>query len=187
MSMTSTPEVIGLAPLLRVHGPDADLDQAAGEAFLHDPGEGARVGEAVALELVVEIGMGIEVENGERWIAPAHRTENGIRHGMVSAQGEGPPATGEQLGYAGLDLLARISVRREREIAGVSQGAQCQKILSLLGPRIPVGRMNRGPDEWRRLGRTAEVGGARVVGQADETRRRRCLHAPPDTPSGGRG
>ena len=100
---------------------DADLDQAAGEALFHDPGERARVREAVALELVVEIGMGIDVENGERWMAPAHRTENGIRHGMVPAQGEGSPATGEQLGDAGLDLPARIHVRRERKIAGVGQ------------------------------------------------------------------
>jgi hypothetical protein len=51
---------------VRIHRPDADLDQPAGQSLLHDPGERTCVGEAVALEFIVEIGMSVDVQDGKR-------------------------------------------------------------------------------------------------------------------------
>ena len=45
-------------------GADAGGDQAVGEALLHDAGEGAGVRVAVAVEFVVEVGVGVEMEDG---------------------------------------------------------------------------------------------------------------------------
>jgi hypothetical protein len=51
---------------MAVERADADLDEAAGEAALHDPGEGRGVGARIAFEIVVEVGMGVEMEDVDR-------------------------------------------------------------------------------------------------------------------------
>ena len=47
---TETP---GLFGLVRIHTPDTELNQTACQALFHDPGKGARMGEAVAVECLV--------------------------------------------------------------------------------------------------------------------------------------
>ena len=54
---------VGLLPLVRVHAAYPDLHQPRGERFLHDPREGAGMGKPVAFERVVEVGMGVEVQD----------------------------------------------------------------------------------------------------------------------------
>ncbi len=58
-------EAPGLLMLMTIGRADADLHQARGEAPLHDACERAGVREAAALELVVEVGVRIDVEDGQ--------------------------------------------------------------------------------------------------------------------------
>jgi hypothetical protein len=50
------------------------------------PGEGAGVGEAVALELIVEVRMRIDVEYGECRVALADCPQDRVGHRMIPAQ-----------------------------------------------------------------------------------------------------
>ena len=81
-------ETLGLSSLVRVQGADADLYQTTGEAVLHDPGEWTGVGFAVALELVIEIGVGIEVEDRQPRVPAGGGSHDGIGDGMVAAEGD---------------------------------------------------------------------------------------------------
>ena len=55
-----------LITLMRRQRADADLHQPAAQFLFHDPREGAGVRKAIALELVVEIAVRIDVEDGHR-------------------------------------------------------------------------------------------------------------------------
>jgi hypothetical protein len=61
------------------------------------------VREAVPLELVVEVGMGIDVEDRELGVASAHCTKDRISNGVIAAEGDGVAAAGEQTRYCCLD------------------------------------------------------------------------------------
>ena len=77
MSIVSTPKRCSLLTLMAVHRPDAHLHQAAREPLLHDAGEGAGVRETVALELVVQVGMGVDVQDRQPWVPPPDGPQDG--------------------------------------------------------------------------------------------------------------
>jgi len=58
-------ELLGLLALMPSHGPNADLDQTFGRAFLHDAGKRASMRQPIPFQFVVKIGMRVEVEDGQ--------------------------------------------------------------------------------------------------------------------------
>ena len=79
-------EAPALLALVAIHGANAKLDEAFGTPFFHHAGEGAGVGEAVAIEFVIEVGMGVEVYDGEIGDAFAEGAENRIGDGVIAAE-----------------------------------------------------------------------------------------------------
>src|ERR1700690_38990 len=90
-------ELFRLLTLMQIHGADADLDETLGCARFHDAREGAGVRQAIAFEFVVEVGMGIEVDDGEIGNAFAEGTDDRQRDGMIAAEADGPQVLSKQL------------------------------------------------------------------------------------------
>jgi hypothetical protein len=122
---------------MRVEGANPNLDQPASQALLHDPGEGTRVGEPISLEVLVQVGMGIKVQDGERGIAPAHGPENGVGDEMVSSERQRPPALRQGRADGTLDLGTVLGSGEQGDIPGITQRLSGQ-ILSHLAPGVPV-------------------------------------------------
>lgn len=89
------------------HGPDADLHQLLGQSLFHDPGKGTGVRKAVPLEVVVQVVVGVEVEDGERRVMAPHRTEHRVGDRVVAPQHEGPPPRLQEPVHRALDGGAR--------------------------------------------------------------------------------
>lgn len=81
-------EFLRLFALMSSHGPNANLDQALGGALFHDPGKWTGVRKPVALEFIVEIGMGIEVKDGQSGNALAEGAEDRQGNGVVATQAD---------------------------------------------------------------------------------------------------
>ena len=70
--------------------PKADLNEAPGvhDPFLHRPPEGRPVEELVAEVLVPRVGMGVEVDDAERTVAPGERAQDGQGHRVIAADAQ---------------------------------------------------------------------------------------------------
>ena len=75
-----------LGALVRVHRPDTDLNQTPGQVLFHDSGKGAGMRGAAAFKLVVKIRMGVQLKNVQVIVPFPISSEDGIGHGMVTAQ-----------------------------------------------------------------------------------------------------
>ena len=82
--LDAEPRRLGAA--MGVHRADAELDEAAGVAGLHDPRERRGVAERVALEIVIEIGMGVEMEDVQRAVNRGERGDDRAGDHMVAAE-----------------------------------------------------------------------------------------------------
>lgn len=71
---------------MAIEGSDADLDEPAGQAALHDPCEGGSVGVRIAFEVMVKIRMGIEVEDVDRAMNRGDGFDRRKADGMISAE-----------------------------------------------------------------------------------------------------
>ena len=98
---------------------------------------GTRGRVAVALELVVEIGVRVDVEDRESGLSPTDGPEHRVGHGVVAAERDGPGSLGEQRGNPGLDPRARVAGRRQDQVAGVRQARGAEHVAILLAPGIP--------------------------------------------------
>jgi hypothetical protein len=139
-----------LALLVAVHRSDPDLHQPPSQSLFHDPGERAGVREAVPLELVVQVGMGIDVEDRELGVVSAHGTKDRVGNGVIATEREGVAAVGEQTCYTCLDPFPASLIGCKFEVAGITQIGD---VGTQLGARVPVGRPKLGSDERRRLRR----------------------------------
>src|SRR5579885_2394647 len=88
----------GLLFLLRVHGTDADLNEAFGQFFFHDAGEGGGVGAGIALEVGVEVGVSVEVDDGEVFEDSCEGADDGVGDGVISAEADGAAALFQERG-----------------------------------------------------------------------------------------
>jgi hypothetical protein len=79
-------EFLCLLALMPGHRPNADLDQPLGRAFLHDARKRASVRQPVAFEFVVEIGVRVEVENGQSGNVLAEGAHDRQGNRVVAAQ-----------------------------------------------------------------------------------------------------
>ena len=144
-----------LFPLVPVERPGTDLHQPVGQALLHDPGEGTGVGEAVALELVPQVAMGVEVEDGEAGMVAAEAAKQRVGDRVVATQAQGAEPGRAEAIHRRLDPrpgdLARLALL-EGEVSRVGEPARAQ-IGAGLRPGAAGGRPERLPDRSRRARR----------------------------------
>ena len=81
-------EALELVAMMVVDGAQPDLDQAVGEPLLHDPGEGRGVGPRVVLIGMIDVGVRVDVEDGQARMAAAHGAHDRIGDGMVAAEAD---------------------------------------------------------------------------------------------------
>jgi len=82
------PKTPRLSKLMAVRGPDADLNQTTNQPFFHDPRHGACVRKVISLVNIIEIGMGIEVNQSHWSTMGSNCLDNGIGYRMVSPKHE---------------------------------------------------------------------------------------------------
>ena len=71
---------------MRGQRPDPDLDQPARIAALHDPREGRGMAQRIALIIVVDIGMSIEMEDVHRAVDRRETRDDRVAHHMIAAK-----------------------------------------------------------------------------------------------------
>ncbi len=89
---------------------------------LHDPGEGTGVGEPVALELVVEIGVGVELDHGQALVTAGVGPDRGPGDGVVTPESQHPAPVVEEAPEGRLDGVHRRGPGGHLEVAGVEEG-----------------------------------------------------------------
>src|SRR5215470_10022181 len=82
-------EARGLFFLVLVHRTDADLDKALSKLFFHDASKRRGVRMAVALEVIVEIGVSVEMNDGQVFEVAAEGAHDGISDGMIATETDG--------------------------------------------------------------------------------------------------
>jgi hypothetical protein len=108
----------------------------------------------IAFEVVIEVGVGVEVEDLERSVVPVKRTHHRITQGVVAAQQERSEAALEQFGDRGLDgQTAGGGILGQRQISLIDPRAWCTGIDAPFTPFIAVVAAVRCPDGGRRAGR----------------------------------
>ena len=126
------PESRGLLPLVRRRRPDADLHETRGQPGLHDAGEGTGVREPIAAELVVEIGMRVEMEDGEPRIFRRERPDDRVRDRVVASERQRRVPLVEKAADRGFDSSEDVAPVLG-EIARVEEGLPRQ-LPSIFGP-----------------------------------------------------
>ena len=123
------------------------------------------MGMGVPLDVLVEVRMGVEVEDGELRVAGAQGPEHGVGDRVVAAQGDRPVAALEQAADALLDQGPGLAAGGQRQVAGIGQPGE---VLQGLGPGVAGIAVQGLADGGRRLGRPPQIGGTGVVGQSDQ-------------------
>jgi len=159
---------------MAVPRPDAHLHQAAREPLLHDAGEGAGVGEAVALELVVQVGMGVDVEDRQPGVPSPDGPQDRVRHRVIAADGDWGAAVIHQPADCALYRRDSVSGIRHADVAGIAKLPGRGEINPELGPHVGRRREERLAHERRGRRRAAQEGRVRVPRNADERRALAC-------------
>src|SRR5579863_1499746 len=97
------PEARRLLSLMRIHGPDTDLNQPLHQSFFHDPGKRTSVRIAVPLKFLVQVGMGVEVNQGEIGKVLSEGSQDWIRNRVVATEANRTLALIEQYGDRAFD------------------------------------------------------------------------------------
>ena len=98
-----------------------------------------RRGSTVALELVVQVRVGVDVQDREPRESAGHGAQHGIRHRVVAAKCQRAVAPRDEARDPRLDPGAGLTGAREHEIAGVTQAAGAGHLARLLAPGVPRG------------------------------------------------
>ena len=98
--------------------------------LLHDPRERAGVREAVSAELVVEVGVRVEVEDRKPRILSGERPHDRIGDRVVAAERDGSVAVLEKVADRRLDARERVGAGLLPDVSGVVEG---------LAARAPAG------------------------------------------------
>ena len=169
----------GVGPLVGGSGPDSHLDERLGQPVLHDPRKRAGVRKTVAVEVFIEVGMGVEVEDIERPVGLGHGPQDGIADGMVPAQDDRHGPFFEDRGHGGLNPVeGPVHISGCIDIAEVDHDRVVLEVDTQLGLRIP-GPAGRGrPDGGGTSGRSSQVAGLLV--ERDSDNRQLVARAPLD-------
>ena len=164
-------EALGLRPLVWGHGANPELDETGNLALLHDPSERARMGIPIAVELVVEIRMRIEMQEREAVMFTGHRLDERPGDEMIAADRDQPTTVGDRIcgrlpdnGQGRLDLLGEI------EIAEVPPGGTLRRVEidPPLGAPVGGSTIERRPDRRWSTGRAAKKRRVRVVRDTEQ-------------------
>src|SRR5581483_4367109 len=79
-------ELVSLLFLMLVHGSNADLHEALHQAGFHDPREWARVRQAIALELIIEVRVSVEMKNRQTGIFLCERFDDRVGDRVVATK-----------------------------------------------------------------------------------------------------
>src|SRR4051794_4998349 len=60
------PVAPGLLATVGVGAPDANLDEPRGQLLLHDPSEGGGMAQRIAAKILIDVGMGVEMQDRHR-------------------------------------------------------------------------------------------------------------------------
>src|SRR5450755_2902604 len=163
-------EFLGLLALMSVDRADAHLDQPLRRAFLHDAGKRASVGQPVAFEFVIEIGMGIEVNDGQAGNVPAKSADDRQRNRMVSAQAYRTQSLVQQFAHSLFDRGKGL-LESELQISGIAVRNLRAQIDASFRPRIRRTGIECHANDGRRSRRPSQPGRVGVEGDAEN---RRC-------------
>ena len=81
-------KTIGLFALMTRHRANPNLHEPSGEMLLHDPRKRTGMRIRVAVERIVEIGVRVDVKNGQTLHRSAHGANRGERNRMVAAEND---------------------------------------------------------------------------------------------------
>src|SRR5437870_5527022 len=84
--MTSTPNRAACSRLMIVHGANPHLHQTLRQFVFHVPRKWAGVRIRIASEIVIELGMSIEVKNAQRRVLARYGFSDRVSNGMIAAQ-----------------------------------------------------------------------------------------------------
>ena len=157
--------------LVRRQRADADLHQPARQPFLHDARERAGMRIPIALELVVQVRMRIDVQDGRPRKHLMHGTHDGIRDGMIPAERDHAVPACQHTRNAGLDQAPGARIVRQNEITRVGHGTRRTEVHQVFGPVVSRCRPQRLANSHRRLGSTPKKRRAGVVRQAEQAGR----------------
>ncbi len=160
-------EPVDLLALVGVGGADPDLDEAIAQPVLHDPGERRRVAEPIAVQLVVEVGVGVDVDDGEVGVGGPDGPQDGKGDRMIAAQNQRcgaagqdrADALGDQIGVGvGPGLVGDgevTDVGQQRADVDPRLGGEVGRAAVQLAP--DGGRCESGAREVRRVGVDADA------------------------------
>jgi hypothetical protein len=122
---------------------------------------------SIALEVLVEIGVGIKVDDREILEVPSKGAKDGVGDGMITAQRYGTLALLQHAVNRLLDGREAVALG-ELEIAGILVSAFGAYVDPEFGPHIGGIAAQRVADERRSGGRASLVGGVLVEGDAQQ-------------------
>ena len=144
-------ELFCLLALVRIHGANANLNQPLCCAGFHDARKGTGVGLAIAFEFVVEVGMGVEVDDGEFGNTLPEGSNDGQCDGVVAAEADRAEILVEEFSNFLFDGWERF-LKMKLEIAGIAVSAGCVEVdAGFSGGVCGVG-MESYADDGRRSG-----------------------------------
>src|SRR5687768_91152 len=132
-------------------GSDADLDQTFRQSLFHYPREGTCVRVSIALVVIVEIGMRIEMEHAEIWKLARERSYDRIGDGVISAEGDRRHAVGDQRVDGVVDQGKHVAARNRLNVTCVEEAVVTGKIGSVLACQVPRVGTECSADLWRRI------------------------------------
>ena len=161
------PKSPGLRPLMARCRADSHLDEPVHQAVLHDPCEGRRVRAGVVPEVVVEVRVGVEVEDAERVVPASEALHDRPGDGVVTAEADGREPMIEHGADRALDGCPGIGHLAEVQVARVEDNAPAE-IDARLRPHVEGVGEELFADLRRRFGRATEESGVGVVGDAQQ-------------------
>jgi hypothetical protein len=92
-------------------GAQADLEDLVvlQAAILPRAAEGAAVGDGFAEHRVVDVGMGVDVDQGDRAVLPSDRAQDRPGQGVIAAKGQGDACRGSDFAVMGGDDVDGLS------------------------------------------------------------------------------
>jgi hypothetical protein len=175
-------EPLGLRAAVAIEGADADLDEAHGMAGFHDPGKGRGVGERVALEIVVEVGMCVEMEDVDRTRGARHRRDRRKADRVVAAEKERDAPLRHRRGDRGADQIVVALTLAQGQVARILEQHVLAEFDSVFGGEVGVIRRQSGAN-CRRRGRGAAQEGGVAIGRRADQADYRLLHRSSNAPA----
>src|SRR4029077_13508186 len=158
-----------LLALMSIHGADADLDQALGGSLFHDARKWASVRQPAALEIVVEIGVGIEMEDGQSRNPPCESSNDGKSNRVVATKRDWAQTLVKQLADLGFDRGKGL-MGVEFQIARIAISPFGAQITPGLRPRVRRIGVEGHADDRRRSGRSTQPGRVGIEWDAQKNR-----------------